>query len=595
MPLLTYAGVPLLFDIDKQLADFLDRNQRLDELVLNGEPAHKAGWQGNPTSNSTNIGLPTINWPQGPAPKINQLYWPCTGASRWAEGLFICTGEQKKLIDTCFNASNGAELTWWVGQTPIMDSLEADSTAGSRTGERAVYWRMWPLAFRRIAGCNHDTELDPDGILDHDDDYDLYVVHLVDKRYWWQFVDAPDICQYTGNWADLIGYLCTQLGIAQLWHANDSPLPTAYTSAGPHKSEFDRPSYNAALLLDAALESIGARLVAGLEYQFELHRASGSEGTFLVNISSSQTGLTNIDQQIAGTECLNALTRYLPTYVNVAFPKSRFGLLCGQCNEGANSTEDDCHEEYLIYTHAMSEFLPASHCTVQSTVKTIHVRGWADMGVCEDSSPMNETELAALAYQIAYDWYMYRRRQYDITTASPYWDPCGYDDCLIYKFGIEYDDEIVVKGVSKDQHTGMNAIVDAKVITKLRRDISVRLQSLPLNVGSDCQLHNTNALELAGNMIAKTPTGGIAAPSGDTITGVLCVAYRLKGDLACGTLTREKITAIDSVHSGDDYQIMVYHAIGSEDVQENVYIDTIPFRCCARRVVVEECETGGTE
>jgi hypothetical protein len=107
-------------------------------------------------------------------------------------------------------------------------------------------------------------------------------------------------------------------------------------------------------------------------------------------------------------------------------------------------------------------------------------------------------------------------------------------------------------------------------------------------------LHNTNALELPDHLICKTPAGGIAGPSGYTIYGELCTAYRVVGDLSCGTLTREKVTAIDSAHSGNDYMVMVYQPICG-DVAEKVYIDTAPFQCCARRVVVECCPTDDGE
>jgi hypothetical protein len=322
--------------------------------------------------------------------------------------------------------------------------------------------------------------------------------------------------------------------------------------------------------------------------RFELQRYAGAEACFLQNITSA-----NLEEQIAGTDCNLAWTRALPAYVNVAFPKSRFGMLCGQCAESTDSTEEDCHEAYYVLSHALSEYLDPAlvypYCTVQLTAKTIHVRGWADMGVCTDSLPMNSAELVLLANQIARDWFLYHARQYDFTTVGPSnWDSCGYDDSIIHKFGIEYEDGQAGVATTPSGNTTTSEVVFRQ---NYRRDITSRIQSLPLNVGSDCQLHHTKALELPGAIIAKTPSGGIAAPVGDVIAGELCTAYRVVGRLACGSVTRTKITAIDSAHFGNDYMAMVYQPICGA-VAGNVFIDTGPFKCCARRVLVECCPTG---
>ena len=199
MPQLLFAGEPMLHDFNREADGFLEKFQRLDDAVLNGEFNPARTWQGNPMD-ETNVGLPLVNWPKGPPLRLNSLYYPVTGASRWAEGLFLCTGATKRAIDTCNAASVGATLRWETDDPPTMDSLLG-------TSKRLVEWKMWPLAFRRIAGCSHATNdsLDPDGILPaaNDDDYDLYLVHLVDQRYWWQFVEAEDPCTNLTSWLEI--------------------------------------------------------------------------------------------------------------------------------------------------------------------------------------------------------------------------------------------------------------------------------------------------------------------------------------------------------------------------------------------------------
>lgn len=588
-----FNAVPLIHDFRREAGGFIDRYQPLADKVLHGDFPYSALWQSNPNGGATNIGLPVVNWPKAPSLRLNQLYFPVTGASRWAEGLFLLTGAAKNQIDTCSVASTGAALVWSEASNPTMDDLLG-------TDERGISWDgMFPVNYHRISGCQSGQEFDPDNILPGSttDNYDLYLIHLVDRRWWWQFVDAPDICEHLTSWTDLIDYLSGMLGIVTFFAAEDLPLPSIYTTLGPHPSEWARPYHNAAQLLDAALESIGARLVAkvdiltGQPSLWEIHRQAGAEAIFQHNITNSSVGFTNLRDQLAGTNCQQARNRAMPAYVRTLFPKSRYGMLCGQCNATAGTTDDseeDCHESYHVITHSLQEYLdPYTYCPVQSTAKTIHIRGWADMGQCDDTDPMNNAELVLLANQIASDWFLYHRRQYDFTTVGPTaWDCCGYDDSIIHKFGIEYEDGQTGVVAAPSGNSTTSEVVFRQ---NYRRDITSRIQSLPLNVGSDCQLHNTNALELPGHLVVKSPVGGIAAPSGTTVYGELCTAYLLTGSLACGEVTRTKVTAIDSAHDGDDYLVMVYQPICGA-VTGEVFLDTGPFQCCARRVLVECCE-----
>lgn len=536
----------------------------------------------------TNIGLPLVNWPKPPPLRLNQLYWPCTGASRWAEGVFLCNGQAKNDIMSCQVADSGATLVYATDYDPQPDQL---SGKPYRTAE----WTMWPIAYRRIGGCENYGGLDPDGLFTttSTDSFDLYLIHLVDERYWWQFVDTPDICKHLSSWLELINYLTGELGLGEdiPWTLPDDGVPTYSTL--PHQSEWMRINYNAAQLLDAALASIGCRLVARTALPgnaaFEISRGVGAETIFLEN-KEKLTG-----EQLAGTDCEDAWTRAMPNYVTVAFPKSRFGMLCGQCSrEGSSSSagEDDCHEDYYTIETDISQFSDgidtSINCPVTSATKTIHVRGWADMGVCADESPMNITELASLAYQIASDWFYYHIRQYDITVVGPaFWKPCGYDDCIIHKFGIEEDEDVRAYAHTESKQEGQTDTI-VVINQERRRDCTSRIQSLPLNVGVDCQLHDTRALELPGHVFALTPADGIPAVNCGIYTGVLCDAYRLVGNLACGTLTREAITAIDADHEGDQYHVMVYNP-STQKVEEDRYVFTAPMQCCARIVVVEPC------
>jgi len=558
VPQLTFAGEPLLFDWQYETGHFQELYQRLDETILNGLFPHRYTWQTSAISKSVNVGLPLVLWPEAPPLKLNQLYYPVTGASRWAEGVFLCNGETKNKIDTCVYAENGHILKWETGYEP-----DVISGAMSGPGGYSVEVEMFPIAFRRVGGCRNDGGYDPNELLKPGDanDFDLYLVHLVDERYWWQFKDAADPCEQEGGWAGKIGYLMAQVGLTPQWANGDETLPSAYDT-GPHPTEWARSRHNAAQLLDAALESVGTRLVAKMRNGYELQRSNGAEAAYTLNT----TEIDGLRSQVAGSDCEETLAHALPSVVRIAFPESRYGMLCSQCNDGYQA-EDNCHEGYYTIDQPLEGALDSTvHCAVQSSAKTIFVRGWADMGQCETSTPINSIELSALAEQIAKDWYRYRYRQYDFTVTGPLlWQPCGYDDSIVLKFGVEYEDDLRGMAVSPGDDPQARDVVSEIILQKqYRRDCTCRIQSLPVNVGADTQLHDTNAVELTASTFAQIPSEAFT-PSRmfcDTYTpatGTLCNAYRVKGDAACGPLQAEAVVYRNQANAGQQYKILVFN------------------------------------
>lgn len=94
MPI-TLAGNNLLLpDQNGQLAKWLDlylsvNDSNLWPLSLARDSTRNES-QGR---HATLVGIPRVNWPDPPAPRINVLYWPITGADRWARGIFLCGDE----------------------------------------------------------------------------------------------------------------------------------------------------------------------------------------------------------------------------------------------------------------------------------------------------------------------------------------------------------------------------------------------------------------------------------------------------------------------------------------------------------------------
>jgi hypothetical protein len=96
MPQLTYADVPLLYDFHHAAQAFLDRYQRLEDLIPELRTTSLDTWQVQTKTRTDGtekgIGMPRYNWPDRPPLRVNQLYWP-SGASRFSYGLFLIDRE----------------------------------------------------------------------------------------------------------------------------------------------------------------------------------------------------------------------------------------------------------------------------------------------------------------------------------------------------------------------------------------------------------------------------------------------------------------------------------------------------------------------
>ena len=464
--MLTYAGQPLDFDWNQQVQDFIDWQQREDETVIFPESISRSTWQTNPVRNNNRIGLPRFNWPAPPPVKMNQLYWPCTGANRWAFGVFLITS-------ATYEALAKAELLechaahWLTFNTP---TTPKEGTINS-AADTLVRFPMFPLAAKRLAGC-HASDRTAVAV----DEW--FLLPLVDFRYWWQFANVGDIkselygsssaadCEKTCSitWETLLTYLTGKSGAT--WSIDS----VASYSNGPDCDEFNRPRENLGCILDAAAASVGAKVVAKLDGTFAIERPETSAAITTVNFGT-------LKNQTAGTYCYRRNRLEMPSKVEVVAKVLR-------CNSPL------CDDEEYVTTVNASDW-----CGPDGTVKTIHIPGYADMGCdCDNETPENEVELNALANVIASDYYASVTEVYDVTYDSPQaWTPNGFDDHILIKCGVEehHHDEATAE---QDQRTPdqQDPLLWAMVHPQYRRIHQTRIQSLPLNVGVDCQLHRTD-------------------------------------------------------------------------------------------------------
>jgi hypothetical protein len=471
MSKLTYAGIPLLYDFQHAAQEFLDRYQRLEDLIDDPITTSHDSWQTNPARNESglgrSIGLPRYNWPERPPLKINQLYWP-TGASRFSYGLFLIDqdGLDALLKKDC------REPNILLSSYDTV-AAETKDTAGS-TPLTLTFSEMYWLTPQRINDCASDNG--------------LYLLPLVDRRYWWQFKDVGDIksalqgavvaCEEacTGTWDDLFSYLATVIG--ETYTAGG--IPAAYGK--PDCIEFARQYQNVGILLDAALASIGARLVSKLDGSMGFQRPADATTALTANLAT-------VKYQIAGTDCTDMRASYLPQYVRVTFPKSFcYHLTC----------DDDKYP--LTYTNS-------AYCLQPNCYKTIHSSAVADYQCdCDGDSeaPKNLATIQALTTQIGTDWNDWHYYEYDFTFAIPQaWNPTGYDDHVLWSFGCEVWEEYLPIASQTEDVNGESPNTQVMLQSAFRRDHMTRVQSLPMTCDVDCMLHYLDTTLFGDNVLVE--------------------------------------------------------------------------------------------
>lgn len=402
--MISYAGVPLLLPT-AELVEYFDQYMPLSHILPAGPNHNFYGTWRQKSSGPTPRGIPLINWPEPPKLKVNQIYWP-TGASRWAVGLFLINTEQYQAI---FNQARPL----------IQGSSESSGMLFLSNGTNATELKMWALEPRGL----HSRQ----GFVIPED---LFILPLVDQRYWWQFrntswdkefnpaIDEPP------TWEEFFHAIEDDLGLTL-----DIPgsLDEGYGKPDPYTlcSMHDNP----AVLLDVAAASVGRRVICQGDHVVLSEPPTGLFATDEVvdlsdihpNRSSCVTGgQTNLSYHIRAGHA------HVPERVDVVFRKWREGIVSPR------------GEEYAITKHAR-DYMGSEG--VYRSVITIRTTALADFTDSEGgpSEPVNQAELDALAELIAHDYYARMYVWYDVSHACDFVRPSlrtrGSDDYVLCSLG----------------------------------------------------------------------------------------------------------------------------------------------------------------
>lgn len=367
-----FAGVDLLLeDPQGSLCRFLDRFLSVEGMRLFGPPAAWIGMRDNPRSNVRQFtALPIPNYQDPPPLRVNSLYWP-TGASRWGRGLFLTDDAGMEAILAQLEEDGGR------GFSALLKIFDSDVNPESITGA----W-MYLLPARKVSGY------------DGDDSNGLWILPLVDQRYWWQYKQFEGLfnCQ---PWSQYFDALQTTLDIQDPWR--DS-IHSAYGS--PHWLELNRRYDSAAMMLDAGAHCVGKRFVVDTHWTGD-------------RVFENFAYLYGPDN---ATTVLNA---------NLAAGASAGIIAGGEFSEN-NTTVAQAEELKLVFPNTTDTEVG----DITSADLDGDVAGTA-LVIHEAANTASTTPAwrGSLTNQIASDLKKWSARLYDITYAGLVdWRPCGFDD-----------------------------------------------------------------------------------------------------------------------------------------------------------------------
>lgn len=391
---LSFGGVPLLLQDPDGIADdhvrkYLDTRLAsifTPDLTCYTEDRNTARLN-NSASEIQQVGLPCPNYAPAPKPQINTLRWP-TGATRYAQGLFLIDGSNLTAILAALAGANGPQ--------PLV--MNAPANAAAIRPDSGINPNMYLLPPRPISPPNVPAN------------ERLWVLPLCDSRYFWQWKPVPYESTYYTSWGQILADLQTALGIT----ITAPSVPIAYGIPDP--IEWVRDWENAAMVLDALALTLGMRFVANWTTgagQYRLVSAATSASDYQTNINATailSNDPTKVPIVAGGDFSANCIASQTPGQVLVTFRNS-----------------DNSEIQPLVAT------IPAVTSPSDASMTKVFHTTVKDEGllVLADSS-------LALANQLAVDYYAWLALRYDIDYAGILsWAPCGFDDYVLWEYAVK--------------------------------------------------------------------------------------------------------------------------------------------------------------
>ena len=482
---ISYAGHPLLIP-SRSVQDWIEQYYTWEDFDHFTQPALSRS-------------LP-INQPPPPPARLNQLYWP-TGATRWGRFYGLADSSAKYQI-----VSDEQYLR--AATTPRNLVLQAKHEYDSET-DVTLTIPMSLLPPRPLSAMLYGKT-----------EAELWLIPLVDQRYWWQFEGSAELSVTASTtWANLFDTLDDNLGVT----IETETVDTDYQEPDP--ASFTREHYPVPILLDMAAHSVGQRIVVELDGDVKTQSWGAARDQFATN----QARLTS---WAAGGEFLDKL--HAPEQVIVSFPKIRHHV----------PRIDGDRYDYTK-TPAANDFDSNQNEVAPGTEKLIRSTAYADF-TGGGGTPDNNTNLDAMAGQIATDYYGSLLKAYDFRWNSlAEWNPIAYDDHILWTIGRLRDG---------DEGSG-------------DYDISTRVRSSPHNLDVEQQFQQevdpvydvTDTFKMAKNDSSlSVGASGTCSVYSDTSTdsGDNVTAYYDWGDTGASNLGANTELILQFFQDNDRWQVV---------------------------------------
>lgn len=344
------------------------------------------------------------NYPDLPAPRINQLVIP-TGATRWGYGLFLVN-------------------------TAMKDAILAEAAANSRKVKVQFYsannWNLGSTAtnFQPVLSLTMSPlpprPITPTNVSESDDLKNLWLLPMVDQRYWWQFLNVDLIESQTfSDVASILTYLNGKL---------NSTATISLTCANPAHNQIpdiatDNNYENVATVIETLAWHLGCQLVP--EITIKGLRNVDQETQFkLISVDDSPLIYAN---NLAGKAGIADCTRQSGV---VTSPDSGWELNGLPVIEGGGlfSTQNSpfLPEKIVIPAKDVAAQRKASDVGITLPVIT------GAIGVLRLKWKGQTTVPDALRDQAVKDYYNRFAKCYDYTFSGVQrWQLTAWDDCLI--------------------------------------------------------------------------------------------------------------------------------------------------------------------
>lgn len=376
-----------------------------------------------PGRNLAGIASPYQTSQPSPNIRIGDWYYPTT-ASRW--GVFRGLA-MSSMVEAMLKATQGSNP-----QTFIMKAVPK-GPGNFREGDYTLSTPLYMLPPRPLA--EHGGRFDG-----------LYLVTLVDERYYFQNSPISLHVAYGTTWGDLLDSLALALGITLTY----STIPDAYTQPEPDSPLWSNME-SAPLLLDAVAYNLGRVVVRNLDGSYTLKTPSESQTLVTSNRGNANTvvrtaggDLFNSGSLIPGNAAIpdlrNSRNSVVPNTVRVSFPQYVVGNdpVPHFLNPRYPNQRPSCwHEDsfgsvYSVDVPITSGGIFVSGLSGVNTKTVIHSTAKALLSGEIATTPLNQSGLVSLAMQVAGDYYGSQvAAALDETYPGTFaWSPEGFHDIV---------------------------------------------------------------------------------------------------------------------------------------------------------------------